>query len=114
MWDKKDSSHVVLEEWIAIASDSMHPELLPLMSSIPVLTLLKPSAIRKGYAKIGLHDGMNMIIVTHEMGFACEVVDRIIFMADGEVLVDTTDVDDFFDNPAEPQLNNSQQNQPRK
>ena len=47
-------------------------------------------------------DGMNMIIVTHEMGFAREVADRIIFMADGEVLVDTTDVDDFFDNPSEP------------
>ena len=48
------------------------------------------------------HDGMNMIIVTHEMGFAREVADRIIFMADGEVLVDTNDVDDFFDNPSEP------------
>ena len=48
------------------------------------------------------HDGMNMIVVTHEMGFAREVADRIIFMADGEVLVDTTDVDDFFDNPSEP------------
>ena len=31
-------------------------------------------------------------VVTHEMGFAREVADRIIFMADGEVLVDTTDV----------------------
>ncbi|HEN2528670.1 TPA: amino acid ABC transporter ATP-binding protein, partial [Streptococcus agalactiae] len=28
--------------------------------------------------------------------------DRIIFMADGEILVDTTDVQDFFDNPREP------------
>ena len=45
---------------------------------------------------------MNMIVVTHEMGFAREVADRIIFMADGEVLVDTTDVDAFFDNPSEP------------
>ena len=36
------------------------------------------------------------------MGFAREVADRIIFMADGEVLVDTTDVDAFFDNPTEP------------
>ena len=47
-------------------------------------------------------EGMTMVIVTHEMGFAREVADRIIFMADGEVLVDTTDVDDFFDNPSEP------------
>jgi len=47
-------------------------------------------------------EGMTMVCVTHEMGFAREVADRIIFMADGEVLVDTTDVDDFFDNPSEP------------
>lgn len=32
------------------------------------------------------HDGMSMIVVTHEMGFAKEVADRVIFMADGEVL----------------------------
>ena len=60
--------------------------------------------------------GMTMVVVTHEMGFAREVADRIIFMADGEVLVDTTDVDDFFDNPSEPRCPTiSQQNhQPRK
>ena len=57
-----------------------------------------------------------MIVVTHEMGFAREVADRIIFMADGEVLVDTTDVDDFFRQskrascPTIPQQNH----QPRK
>jgi polar amino acid transport system ATP-binding protein len=47
-------------------------------------------------------DGMNMIVVTHEMSFAREVADRIIFMAEGEVLVDTTDVNGFFENPTEP------------
>lgn len=46
--------------------------------------------------------GTNMVVVTHEMGFAREVADRIIFMADGEILVDTTDVHEFFDNPQEP------------
>ena len=46
--------------------------------------------------------GTNMVVVTHEMGFAREVADRIIFMADGEILVDTTDVPEFFDNPQEP------------
>ena len=61
------------------------------------------------------HDGMNMIIVTHEMGFAREVADRIIFMADGEVLVDTTDVDDFLTIQANLVPSNFQQNyQPRK
>ena len=46
--------------------------------------------------------GMTMAIVTHEMGFARSVADRIIFMAEGQILVDTTDVDGFFDNPTEP------------
>lgn len=46
--------------------------------------------------------GMTMVVVTHEMGFAREVADRIIFMAEGEILVDTTDVQGFFDNPTEP------------
>ena len=40
--------------------------------------------------------------VDHEMGFARSVADRIIFMAEGQILVDTTDVDGFFDNPTEP------------
>ena len=46
-------------------------------------------------------DGMSMIVVTHEMGFAKEVSDRIIFMADGEVLEDTRDVKGFFEKPQE-------------
>lgn len=48
--------------------------------------------------------GITMIVVTHEMGFAREVADRIIFMADGQVLVDSTAVDDFFDQPTEPRV----------
>ena len=32
------------------------------------------------------HDGMTMIVVTHEMGFAREVADEIVFMADGEII----------------------------
>ena len=47
------------------------------------------------------HDGMSMIVVTHEMGFAKEVADRVIFMADGEVLEDSRDVKNFFENPKE-------------
>ena len=46
--------------------------------------------------------GMNMVVVTHEMGFAREVADRVVFMAEGQILVDTTDVNGFFDNPTEP------------
>ncbi len=48
---------------------------------------------------IGLaRDGMTMICVTHEMGFARQVADRVIFMADGEI-VEENDPSTFFSNP---------------
>ena len=44
------------------------------------------------------HEGMTMIVVTHEMGFAREVGDRIIFMDEGKI-VEQNNVDGFFENP---------------
>jgi glutamate transport system ATP-binding protein len=41
---------------------------------------------------------MTMIVVTHEMGFARKAADRVVFMADGEILEDT-DPESFFTNP---------------
>ena len=43
-------------------------------------------------------DGMTMICVTHEMGFARQVADRVIFMADGQIVEDAAP-SEFFDNP---------------
>ncbi|KQQ07794.1 glutamate ABC transporter ATP-binding protein [Rathayibacter sp. Leaf296] len=43
-------------------------------------------------------DGMTMIVVTHEMGFARKAADRVVFMADGEILEDT-DPESFFTAP---------------
>ena len=43
-------------------------------------------------------DGMTMIVVTHEMGFARRVADRIIFMDEGAIVEDSTK-ETFFDNP---------------
>lgn len=43
-------------------------------------------------------EGMTMVVVTHEMGFARKAADRILFMADGEIVEDT-DPDSFFTNP---------------
>ena len=43
-------------------------------------------------------DGMTMMVVTHEMGFARRVADRIIFMDEGEIVEDA-DTDDFFGTP---------------
>ena len=42
-----------------------------------------------------------MLVVTHEMSFAKAVADRVIFMADGEILEDST-TEEFFNNPREP------------
>ena len=44
--------------------------------------------------------GMTMIVVTHEMGFAREVADRVVFMADAEI-VEVGTPEHFFTNPAE-------------
>lgn len=51
--------------------------------------------VMKSLAK---ESGMTMIVVTHEMGFAREVADRVIFMADGQILEDR-ESESFFENP---------------
>ncbi|MBZ8177981.1 ATP-binding cassette domain-containing protein [Corynebacterium poyangense] len=43
-------------------------------------------------------EGMTMVVVTHEMGFARRVADRVLFMADGAIVEDSTP-EDFFTNP---------------
>ena len=48
-------------------------------------------------------DGMTMVVVTHEMGFAREVGNRVLFMADGQLLEQGTP-DEIFDNPKHPRL----------
>ena len=48
-------------------------------------------------------EGMTMVVVTHEMGFAREVGNRVLFMADGKLLVDGTP-SEIFDNPSNPRL----------
>lgn len=45
-------------------------------------------------------EGMTMMVVTHEMGFAKEVADKVIFMADGEIVEQGTPAE-IFDNPKE-------------
>ncbi len=43
-------------------------------------------------------EGMTMVVVTHEMGFARKVADRVIFMDRGEI-VETADPETFFTSP---------------
>ena len=47
------------------------------------------------------HQGMTLVCVTHEMGFAREVADRILFMADGSIL-ERASAEDFFAHPEHP------------
>ena len=48
-------------------------------------------------------EGMTMAVVTHEMGFAREVADRVVFMADGRILEEGAPAD-IFDHPKDPRL----------
>ena len=48
-------------------------------------------------------EGMTMVVVTHEMGFAREVGNRVLFMADGKLLEQGTP-EDIFGNPQHPRL----------
>ena len=48
-------------------------------------------------------DGMTMVVVTHEMGFAREVASRVVFMADGRILEEGAPAD-LFDHPQDPHL----------
>ncbi len=48
--------------------------------------------------ELAREDGMTMMVVTHEMGFARRVADRVIFMDEGEIVEDAT-TDDFFGTP---------------
>lgn len=49
---------------------------------------------------IAKDSSMTMLVVTHEMSFAKAVADRVIFMADGEILEDSS-TKEFFENPKE-------------
>lgn len=48
-------------------------------------------------------DGMTMVVVTHEMGFAREVASRVMFMSDG-VITEQNTPKEFFENPKNPRL----------
>lgn len=48
-------------------------------------------------------EGMTMIVVTHEMGFAKEVANKVVFIDDGQILEEATP-EEFFSNPKNPRL----------
>lgn len=105
--DKADSYPAMLsggqKQRIAIArSLAMNPDVMlfdePTSALDPemvgeVLELMKQLA----------EDGMTMVVVTHEMGFAREVASRVMFMADGYIMEQNTPKE-FFENPQNPRL----------
>ena len=48
-------------------------------------------------------EGMTMVVVTHEIGFAREVGTRVVFMDEGAVMEENTPKE-FFENPKDPRL----------
>ncbi|MCA9765938.1 MAG: amino acid ABC transporter ATP-binding protein [Carnobacterium sp.] len=105
MLDKKDSYPSQLsggqQQRIAIARGlAMDPNVLLFdepTSALDPETIEDVLDVMKKLAK----EGMTMIVVTHEMGFAREVADRVIFMADGQVLEDR-EAAAFYADPQEP------------
>ena len=51
------------------------------------------------------HEGMTMVVVTHEMGFARQVANRVLFMDEGIIEEENTPIN-FFDRPESPRLQN--------
>ncbi|MCI2958345.1 amino acid ABC transporter ATP-binding protein [Agromyces atrinae] len=86
------------QQRVAIArSLAMNPKLI--LMDEPT-SALDPEMINEVLdVMVGLaKDGMTMIVVTHEMGFARKAADRVLFMADGQIVEEATPIE-FFDNP---------------
>ena len=68
-----------------------------------VTSALDPEAVRGILELLEslAHQGMTMVVVTHEMGFARRAADRILFMDGGEIL-EQGPPQLFFDNPKHP------------
>jgi ABC-type polar amino acid transport system, ATPase component len=100
--DKKDAYPVQLsggqKQRIAIARAlAMKPDIM--LFDEPT-SALDPEMVKEvlNVIKELANEGMTMAIVTHEMGFAREVADRILFMDDGKIIEEGTP-GDIFDNP---------------
>lgn len=110
MWDKKDAypgnlsggqkQRVAIARGLAMKPDAMlfdePTSALDPETIVDVLDVMKD---------IALKDGMTMIVVTHEMGFAREVADRVIFMTEGQIIEDRPS-EEFFENPNDKRAKN--------
>lgn len=91
------------QQRVAIARAlAMHPKVM--LFDEPT-SALDPEMVKEvlNVMKKLAEEGMTMVVVTHEMGFAREVGDRVLFVDDGRILVEGTP-EEIFDNPKEERL----------
>jgi len=86
------------QQRVAIARAlAMHPEVMLFdepTSALDPEMISEVLEVMKGLAR----DGMTMVVVTHEMGFAHEVADRVVFMDDG-IILEEAPPEEFFSQP---------------
>ena len=91
------------QQRVAIARAlAMHPKIM--LFDEPT-SALDPEMVKEvlNVMKKLAEEGMTMVVVTHEMGFAREVGDRVLFVDEGRILVEGTP-EEIFDNPKEERL----------
>jgi putative glutamine transport system ATP-binding protein len=90
------------QQRIAIArSLAMKPKALLFDEPTSALDPEMINDVLKIMREIANDSDMTMLVVTHEMGFAKQVADRVVFMADGQILADAPTAE-FFEDPKEP------------
>ncbi|MFC6169730.1 amino acid ABC transporter ATP-binding protein [Loigolactobacillus jiayinensis] len=89
------------EQRVAIARAlAMHPDIMLFDEPTSALDPEMVGDVLDVMKKLA-KQGMTMIVVTHEMGFAKEVADRVVFMADGHIM-EEGDPQQLFDHPQNP------------
>ena len=81
---------------------AMEPEVMPFDEPTSALDPEMVGEVLEVMKQLA-EEGMTMVVVTHEMGFAREVGDRVLFMADGKLLEENTP-EELFRNPQHPRL----------
>lgn len=86
------------QQRVAIArSLAMHPKVMLFDEPTSALDPEMINEVLDVMVKLA-KEGMTMIVVTHEMGFARQAANRVVFMADGQILEEGTP-EEFFENP---------------
>ena len=87
------------QQRVAIArSLCMHPKIMLFDEPTSALDPEMVKEVLDVMVTLAQESGMTMLCVTHEMGFARKVANRVIFMDRGEIIEQNTP-DEFFDNP---------------